>query len=338
MRRGYRVATVVTTTADELQMQPFVEGDEVLEAPAVLRILWADPKNMAEHLVIWSLARFGPRAELAVGKLRAANPAAGRPELEDRVVQRQARVVATEGAFVGGPFIVLIPVAFCAALLAQAQMVFELAAVSGRDPRDQMRASELLVLLGAYRSTDEACAALAAVKREPREEGKKLPAGTRISMVRNMAYVLGLLGTDDTRRSKLRATIGWTGIGILVLVGLVLPLVWVPYLAYSMRRSTLRLARRARGYYAPDEPGEAAVTVRRAERARIGGIAAFARTLLLVALPVVTALIALLTDLSFGGGRLLTAALILIVLSMLATGLWFGLRWWRRRRRLAAAA
>jgi hypothetical protein len=40
------------------------------------------------------------------------------------------------------------PVAFCAAVLAKAQMVYELAAVSGRDPRDAMRAADLLVLLG----------------------------------------------------------------------------------------------------------------------------------------------------------------------------------------------
>jgi hypothetical protein len=37
----------------------------------------------------------------------------------------------TEGAFVGGPFIVLLPVAFGAALLAQAQMALELAVLAG---------------------------------------------------------------------------------------------------------------------------------------------------------------------------------------------------------------
>ena len=96
---------------------------------------------MAEQLVVWSLARFGPRAEKAVEKAKQEHPGAGRQELEDLVTRSQARVAATEGAFIGGPFIVLMPVAFCAALLAQAQMVYELAAVSGRDPRDAMRAA-----------------------------------------------------------------------------------------------------------------------------------------------------------------------------------------------------
>src|SRR5580765_4522515 len=134
-------------------------GDDVFPAPAVLRILWADPKNMPEHLVVWSLARFGPRAGAAVEKLREHDPGAGREDLEQLVIARQARVAMTEGAFVGGPFIALLPVAFCAALLAQAQMVYELAAVAGHRPDDQMRAAELLVLLGAHPSTDAAAAA-----------------------------------------------------------------------------------------------------------------------------------------------------------------------------------
>jgi len=31
----------------------------VYEAPAVLRLLWADPQYMPEHLALWSLKRFG---------------------------------------------------------------------------------------------------------------------------------------------------------------------------------------------------------------------------------------------------------------------------------------
>jgi hypothetical protein len=35
--------------------QSAVEGAEIFEAPALLKILWADPQNMAEHLALWSL-------------------------------------------------------------------------------------------------------------------------------------------------------------------------------------------------------------------------------------------------------------------------------------------
>ncbi len=225
-----------------------LDEEPIFQAPNVLRIMWADPQHMAEQLVVWSLAHFGPRAEKSVEKTKREHPDAGREQLEDLVIRSQARVAATEGAFVGGPFIVLMPVAFCAALLAQAQMVYELAAVSGRDPRDAMRAADLLVLLGAHDSIADAQAAIAGMKKNPGQEGKKLPAGARVDMVKRMAYLLGLF-TPDPGYSRFRFIIGWVGIGLLLLVGFVLPLVWVPYLAFSTRRSTLRLAARAREYY-----------------------------------------------------------------------------------------
>jgi hypothetical protein len=312
-----------------------VDGDDaIFEAPAVLRIIWADPQHMAEHLAVWSLSRFGPIADSAVEKLRARQPDADRDTLEEAVVTRQSRVAMTEGAFVGGPFIVLIPLAFIAAMLAQGQMVFELAAVAGRSPRDHLRAAELLVLLGAYPTTEEAGAAIAAMPRDAgKREGKKLPAGTRIDMVKRMAYLLQMLGPTDVTRTRLRATLGWVGISVLFLVGLVLPLVWVPYMAYSMRRATLRLGARARDYYAAGDAGEAGLTVHRRGQVQVGGSAAFARMALLVVLPIVVALVGLLTGFNSAGGRWFTAGILLIGISILATLAWFGYRWWRYRRR-----
>ena len=231
------------------------DGARSALARGVLRIIWADPQHTAEHLALWSLKRFGPRAESAVEKFRSRQPPPDRGELEQLVVERQVRVATTEGAFVGGPFIFLIPVAFCAALLAQGQMVFELAAVAGRDPTDEQRSAELLVLLGAYRSTDEAAAALAKVPRDTASrKGPRLPAGTRIDAVKRLAYLIELLGPPDEKRSTFRETIGWIGIGFLFLIGLVLPLVWVPYMAFSMHRSTRRMAVRARIATGEDGP------------------------------------------------------------------------------------
>ena len=179
-------------------------GEEaVFEAPALLRILWADPQYMPEHLAIWSLKRFGPRASAAVEKLRSANPDAGPGDLERLVIEHQTRVSMTEGAFVGGPFIILIPVAFCAALLSQAQMALEVAAINGYAPSDQMRAADLLVIQGAYGSTEDASAALAKMARDPkRREGKKLPRGSRWSMIKRMAFMLGLMGAAGDEKAE----------------------------------------------------------------------------------------------------------------------------------------
>jgi hypothetical protein len=324
----------VSATAGELTGTDERADDAVLEAPAVLRLIWADPQHMAEHIAMWSLARFGPRADASVEKLRAREPLPDREELERRVVERQTLVAMTEGAFVGGPFIVLVPFAFCASLLAQAQMVYELAAVAGRDPNDRMRAAELLVLLGAYPSTDAAAAVLADMPSHPRDrEGKRLPAGTRIDTVRRMAYLLEILGTGDDTRGRLRVALGWTGVGVLCLVGLVLPLVWVPYMAYSMRRSTLRMGVRAQAYFGGGSGEDAGVTVRQRPAVGLGGTVAFMRTTVFVALPLLAALLALLTGFSVGGGHAVGAGIVLIAVSALMTLGWVGYRWWRHRRR-----
>jgi hypothetical protein len=319
----------VTATADTVRPAP--AEDTLFEAPAVLRIIWADPQHMAEHLAVWSLARFGPRASAAVERIRAGNPDAGRDEVEGLAIQRQARIAATEGAFVGGPFIVLIPFAFCAALLAQAQLVYELAALAGHDPRDRMRAAELLVLLGSYGSTEEAAAALETMTHDPKERGKRLPRGTRWNMIMRMAYLLGVFGTADDR-SRLRAMLGWAGVGSIFLVGLVLPLVWVPYLAYTSRRSTLRIARRAQAYYAEGDAGHAGVTVARRQAVQAGGLVAFGRTVALVVIPIVAGVVALLAGFASAGGRWASAGVVLLAVSVLASLGWLGWRWWRHRR------
>jgi hypothetical protein len=328
----------VNATATEIEADEGESADVVLEAPAVLRIIWADPQHMPEHIAIWSLAHFGPRAGAVVEKLRRQRPDAERDELERRVIDRQTKVAMTEGAFVGGPFILLIAVGFCAALLAQAQMVFELAAVAGRDPKDQTRVADLLVLLGAYPTTEAANVGLAAMTRDPKlHEGKKLPRGTRWSTILRMGYLLEVLGTGDDR-SRLRATMGWIGIGVLFVVGLALPLVWVPYMAYSSRKFTVRLGERAREYYSASDTSDAGVVVQKHQTLQIGGTVALGRTVLLVLVPIVVALVALITGFSFGDGRWVDSGLLLIGVSLLATLAWFGYRWWRVRRIRSARA
>ena len=328
------------THAEELPDRASRSDEAVVyEAPAVLRLLWADPQYMPEHLALWSLKRFGPRASSAVHELRDSRPGAGPGELEAAVIEHQTRVSMTEGAFVGGPFIVLIPVAFCAALLAQAQMALELAALAGYAPDDEMRAADLLVIQGAYTSTDDASAALAKLTRDPKSrEGKRLPRGSRISMVKRMAYMLGLLGSTEEKPSRVRSVLQMAFLGAVFLVGLVLPLVWVPYMAWAFRKSGLQMGRRASSFYADRKSEEAGVTVRKAPTVRIAMSAGFIRMLLLIALPVVVAVLALVFGADIGTGRWVSAGIFLIVVSALATLGWFGYRWWRRRRVLRKSA
>jgi hypothetical protein len=318
------------------ELQADANGSEepaVYEAPAVLRLLWADPQYMPEHIALWSLKYFGPRAGSAVAKLRDSQPGADSVELEAAVIQHQTRVSMTEGAFLGGPFIVLLPVAFCAAMLAQAQMALELAALAGYAPDDEMRAADLLVIQGAYASTNDASAALAKLTRDPkRREGKRLPRGSRISMIKRMAFMLGLLGSSDEKPSRLRSALQMALVGAVFLVGLVLPLVWVPYMAYAFRKSGLQMGARASAFYAEHRSEEAGVTVRKAPTVRIAMSAGVIRMLALIAVPVVVAVIAIFTGADIGTGKWLSAAIFLIVVSGLVTLAWFGYHRWRRRR------
>jgi hypothetical protein len=324
---------VSTARAEEPQGEASAPEDAaVYEAPAVLRLLWADPQYMPEHLALWSLKRFGPRASSAVEKLRVSHPGADQAELEAAVIQHQTRVSMTEGAFVGGPFIVLLPVAFCAALLAQAQMALELAVLAGYAPDDEMRAADLLVIQGAYASTAEASAALARLTRGPSREGKRLPRGTRISMVKRMAYMLGVLGSSgEEKPSRLRSALQMVSVGAVFLVGLVLPLVWVPYMALAFRKSGLRMGAQASAFYAERRSEEAGVTVRNAPTARIAMSAGLIRMILLIAVPVVVAVIALATGADIGSGKWVSAGIFLIVVSGLVTLAWYCYRRWRRR-------
>jgi hypothetical protein len=75
------------------------------------------------------------------------------------------------------------------------------------------------------------------------------------------------------------------------------------------------------------------VTVRRRRSTvRVGGTASLVRTTFFVVAPVVAALVALVTGFSVTGGHWVTAGLLLLVVSVLATLAWFGYRWWRHRR------
>src|SRR5262249_20860922 len=76
-------------TVEQVEREAPSEELSVVDAPAVLRILW-DPQHMAEHLAVWSLARFGPRAGRVVEAARQKNLEADRAELVQLLTGRQA--------------------------------------------------------------------------------------------------------------------------------------------------------------------------------------------------------------------------------------------------------
>ncbi|MEU6975674.1 hypothetical protein [Streptomyces sp. NPDC046371] len=254
-------------------------------------------------------------------RLRAGHPDETPERLRARIVARGTRAATSEGAFVGGPFLVFIPVAFCAALLSQARMMLELAALEGRDPTDDERTAELLVLQGVYEDTDAARAALAA----PQAPAAKRPGrfAALWDMVMRMARLLGLVTPSDGGTGLLVRLGQWVLVGAVFLVGLVAPLVWLPYLASAYYRGTARVADRATLFYS------GARLPRRSGRLSPAVAAASARAALSLIVPLVALTLVAFTDARIADRQWPVLGIALFSASMVVGGWWV----WRHHGR-----
>lgn len=309
---------------------PDAEAPDEPEPPVgeLLRSVRAHPSRLPEILAVFAVRHRGPRAARRIAALRAAHPEATPQELAALAVTHARRVSQSEGAFVGGPFMVLIPFAFCTALLAQGQLFLELAALAGEDPAARARAAEVLVLQGAYPDLAAAERALATAPQ---------PSGDRRrglwSLLRRMARLLGLTSEGaDPPPSRWRTAGGWLLVLLTFLVGLVAPLVWLPYMAFSYARATDRVGARAVDYYFGGDVAGAALQGRR-RRADPGTIAATIRAGISLLLPAAALIVLVLADIRLAGSRWPLLSLTLVFLSCLVGELWHR-RYRRRYRRL----
>ncbi|OEJ28650.1 hypothetical protein AS594_33445 [Streptomyces agglomeratus] len=303
---------------------------------SLLASVVADPGHLPEVLAEFAVRRIGPAVPATIAGLRQKHPDASEAELRDRVVARGRRAVVSEGAFVGGPFLVLIPVAFCAALLTQTRTVLELAALDGRDPTASARAGELLVLQGVYEDTRQTQDALVrtAGGRAARAIARWRRWVALWDVTLRMARLLGVLTpgeeSQDEGRGVRRAVVHawrWLLLGVVFLVGMVAPLVWLPYMAVSYRRADARLADRVLAYYFAET---APAPHRRTFRAEPGASAAALRALLSLLMPLVLIAMVFLTGLRIADSRWPVLGITLAAASAAVGGLWY---WSRHRRR-----
>ncbi|MEU8524024.1 MULTISPECIES: hypothetical protein [Streptomyces] len=300
-------------------------GDHLL-ARSLLREILADPQSLPEILALFAVRRLGPVARRKVAALPADEPA----ELRARVVTRGTRAAVTEGAFVGGPFMVLVPVAFCAALLRQTRTMLELAALDGRDPRTRERAAELLVIQGVHDDVEQAGAALDAregTRKDDPAEVHRHGFAALWNLVPRMARLLGVItpGQELGAHPRLVQAGRWLLLVAVILTGLVAPLVWLPYMAMSYRRGTADLMRRATLFYFA-EPVSAP---RRRSRLSPGAVAGAARVGLSILLPVLMITGVLAADLRLAGSHWPVLGIVLTVGSLVVGAAW--LRWHKRR-------
>ncbi|MEU9079176.1 hypothetical protein [Kitasatospora sp. NPDC048538] len=219
----------------------------------LLRSIRAHPSRMAEQLAVFAVRHRGPRAARHVAGLRAGHPEASQAELVEAAVEHARRVSVGEGSFVGGPFIWLVPFAFCTALLEQGQLMLELAALAGKDPAAPARAAELLVLQGVHPDVPAAERALAGLPAAD-DAGAGPPKKGGLSglggLLWRMARLLGLTGEGtDPPPPRWRVAASWAALGLTLLVGMVVPLVWLPYMGVSYAKAADRLADRAVAFH-----------------------------------------------------------------------------------------
>ncbi|MGW7051135.1 hypothetical protein [Streptomyces sp. NPDC054887] len=297
---------------------------------SLLASVVTDPGHLPEILAEFAVRRMGPAVPAAIARLRQNHPGATEAELRARVVARGRRAVVSEGSLVGGPFLVLIPVAFCAALLTQARTVLELAALDGRDPTARARAGELLVLQGVYKDTAEALDALARSERAPRAPARwrRWTALWRVTV--RMAHILGVLTPGDRKpdtgprvRRVASGAWQWLLLGAVILVGMVAPLVWLPYMAVAYQRVDARLADRVFAFYFAD-------TAPVASRPQPEVAAAAVRALLSLLLPCVLVAMTFLAGLRIADSHWPVLGITLATASVTVGGLWY----WRRHRPL----
>jgi len=221
----------------------------------LLRIAVRDPRHLPENLAGFSLRMLSPAVPAYVAELRRQNPEANARELERLIARQGLRETSREGGFVGGPFMVLVPVAFITALLAQIKMLLRMAAVTGHDPREPQRAAEILVILGVHRTLDQAVAALRATP--PVDSGTRAERSVVFAMadlIRRMAKLLGLVTPAAVTAVSWLVHLGrWLLLGLALLVGTVAPLIWLPYLSMSYYRGTIELAERVSLFYSGPE-------------------------------------------------------------------------------------
>ncbi|MGW2016997.1 hypothetical protein [Streptomyces sp. NPDC001927] len=265
----------------------------------------------------------GPAAGRSVDRLRKARPGATPAELRALVTERGRRAVTTEGAFVGGPFMLLIPFAFCGALLLQARTILELAGLDGRDTTAPERAAELLVLQGVYEDPEAALAGLRA-RPDPTDGERPGRMAALWRLVLRMARLLGILTPDDggVRRGRVARIGQWVLLVVVIVAGFVAPLVWLPYMAVSYHRATTVLLDRATLFYFgvrdPREP--------RTGRLQPDMVVAGLRALVSILIPVVGVILIVVTDIRLAGAHWPLLLIVLVSTPLVVGGLWL----WRR--------
>ncbi len=205
-------------------------SQKLTEIPGWLwKQLREDPVHAPEHMALAAHQIHGPWALRWLEKKRRRFRHHPRM-LSDIAKREHANVVRVTGAATGvGGMTTMVP-GLAALVWMQTRLVFAIAASYGHDPRDPLRAAELLVIQELYPDVDAAQRAL---------DG----AGTSVAQ----AYIGKKLAKEKMLVSRLLAMAGKYGAKKLVVKGI--PVLSIPLSAIANETELRAVARRARKYY-----------------------------------------------------------------------------------------
>jgi hypothetical protein len=234
----------------------------------LMRAIRHDPHHFPEHLVLIAQERLADPSAAWARRTRLEQPHASISQLTERTRTGAAHLARTDGALAGTPFLIALVPAYVSVLWEQARMVMRIAALSGRDPRDDSFAAELLSLRGLYETPALALEGLSQLASGRRGDNGGL-RGRLIAWVRLVYRILILAGfVSAPARGEAKAGRSWAGRGLtwLLAAGLfvitwVIPVTFMLAMSWSCETDTRTLGDRAIRFY-----GEApAQTLARAE-------------------------------------------------------------------------
>lgn len=201
-----------------------------------------NPTQLSEVGVLFALPQLAPHVERWWSKKSLSAPLDDPSRAARRVLRRSTGVARRGGLITGSSFYVGMVPAIAMIYCEQLVVVLRIAATYGREPMDPVRAAEILVIQGRYRTLEEAAEALSRVR---------MPVGvatagtnTAVRVVQQLPSMIGL---------RLRRVNWCSPLDVVVagaeIASYLVPVISLPVWAYASSRAMRRLGRSAIDFY-----------------------------------------------------------------------------------------
>jgi len=219
-------------------------------------IAYRDPEHVATRLTLYGADRLAEDSLAWASRVQEGRPDVPRAVIAEELRIQTAQASRINGAVSGTPFLIALVPGYLAYLWQEGVMERRLAALYGHDPRDMEVSANVLVLRGVHPTTEEATAALAAVRDAPLPEKPAERRSMRV-WVRSIYTVLifgGFLGAPTSEEEKvahwrLKATLGLLVGAAIWAVTWVLPVSFMIAMAWGCESHARSLGHRTMTFY-----------------------------------------------------------------------------------------